>query len=146
MIKVISTQSRKKPKTKMAKLRMLSKFVELVVVEVFSNHIYEFAGHIYRQSDGGLIGLSLSGAVGRAVMALWDREVGQLCSRNGLRIWFRARYVDDCNIMMESWRRGWRWNGEEMEWRLSWKLEEDAMDEKTDTRCWRQWRIIVNSI
>ena len=108
-------RARRQPKTRTEKLRLVAKFVELVVIEVFSNHIYEFGGDIYRQSDGGPFGLSLSGAVGRAVMAKWDREVGAICAVNGVRIWFRARYVDDCNVMMESWIRGWRWNGEEME-------------------------------
>jgi hypothetical protein len=101
-------RARMDPKTRKEKLRLVAKFVELLVIEVFSNHIYEFGGEIYRQKDGGPIGLSLSGAVGRAVMAKWDREVGAICAANGVRMMFRARYVDDCNALMESWIRGWR--------------------------------------
>ena len=50
-------------------------------------------------------------------MAVWDREVGRLCVRNGVKMWFRRRYVDDCNGAMKSWRAGWRWQGTRMEWR-----------------------------
>ena len=114
------SQCRRTPKTRDMRHRLVAKLVELIVVEVFSNHIYEFGGKIYRQREGGPIGLSLSGAVARAVMARWDSEVGQACAEQGIRIWFRSRYVDDCNIIIESWIRGWRWNGEEMEWRREW--------------------------
>ena len=87
----------RKPVGKVEKLKMLAKFVELSVVEVFEAHVYEYGGRIFVQSDGGPIGLSLSGAIGRTTMAVWDGEVGRLCKENGIVMRFRRRYVDDCN-------------------------------------------------
>ena len=107
----------KEPKNRREKMKLVGKFVELVVIEVFSNHIYEYGGKIYLQGEGGPIGLSLSGAISRVVMAVWDRKVGELCSLNGVKMWFQARYVDD---RMEQWNHGEedgdgmekKWNGE----------------------------------
>ena len=78
------------------------------MIEVFSGHVYEFGGKLYLQRDGGPIVLSLSGAIGRTTMAVWDREVGRLCKVNGIVMKLRRRYVDDCNGAMESWKKGWR--------------------------------------
>ena len=65
----------RKPVGRQEKMKLLAKFVELSVIEVFGAHVYEFGGRIYVQKDGGPIGLSLSGAIGRTTMAVWDREV-----------------------------------------------------------------------
>ena len=91
---------------------LLSKFVELAVIEVFGAHVYEFGGEFFIQTVGGPIGLSLSGAIGRTTMAVWDEEAVR---RNGIIMRFRQRYVDDCNGAMQSWKKGWRWGGEKME-------------------------------
>ena len=40
-------------------------------------HMYQMSGKVFLQSDGGLIGLELSGAMARVVMLLWDRELLQ---------------------------------------------------------------------
>ena len=82
-------------------------------VELFNldpQDFYEFGGKVYVQSDGGPIGLSLSGAIGRTTMAVWDREVVKLCRVNRIVMKMRRRYVDDCNGAMEGWRKGWRWH------------------------------------
>ena len=79
-------------------------------------------------------------------MAVWDGEVGKLCRRNGIRMRFRRRYVDDCNGAMESWREGWRWNGSKMEWREEWEREDLAKGEERDVRCWREWAKMVDTI
>ena len=71
--------------------------------------MYEFGGEFFIQTVGGPIGLSLSGAIGRTTMAVWDGEVGRLCRRKGIIMRFRRRYMDDCNGAMQSWRKGWRW-------------------------------------
>ena len=52
---------------------MLSKAVEVGVRECFRNHLYTFNGQVYRQTEGGPIGLRLSMAISRLVMAMWDK-------------------------------------------------------------------------
>ena len=125
----------RKPVGRSEKMKLLAKFVELSVIEVFGAHVYEFGGKIYVQKDGGPIGLSLSGAIGRTSMAVWDGEVGKLCVRNRVKMWFRRRYVDDCNGAMESWKAGWRWQGTRMEWSRKWEKEDQCRREKVDVRC-----------
>ena len=49
---------------------VISKGVELVM----SNHTYKVGDDIFLQSEGGPIGLELTGAVSRAYMLRWDRE------------------------------------------------------------------------
>ena len=49
---------------------VISKGVELVM----SNHTYKVVDDIFLQSEGGPIGLELTGAVSRAYMLRWDRE------------------------------------------------------------------------
>ena len=53
----------RKPKGKKEKRKLLAKFVELAVLEIFGSHTYEFGGRVYRQWDGGPMGLALSGAI-----------------------------------------------------------------------------------
>ena len=136
----------RKPVGKVEKLKMLAKFVELSVVEVFEAHVYEYGGRIFVQSDGGPIGLSLSGAIGRTTMAVWDGEVGRLCKENGIVMRFRRRYVDDCNGTIQGWRKGWRWGVERMEWKRGWEKEEMVLMEEDDVRCWREWAKMVDTI
>ena len=87
----------RKPVGRREKMLLLSKFVELAVIEVFGAHVYEFGGEFFIQTVGGPIGLSLSGAIGRTTMAVWDEEAVR---RNGIIMRFRQRYVDDCNGAM----------------------------------------------
>ena len=137
----------RKPVGRREKMLLLSKFVELAVVEVFGAHVYEFGGEFFIQTVGGPIGLSLSGAIGRTTMAVWDGEVGRLCRRNGIIMRFRRRYMDDCNGAMQSWRKGWRWGGgEKMEWRRKWEKEEMLLMEGDDVRYWREWAKMVDTV
>ena len=136
----------RKPVGRREKMLLLSKFVELAVIEVFGAHVYEFGGEFFIQTVGGPIGLSLSGAIGRTTMAVWDGEVGRLCRRNGIIMRFRRRYMDDCNGAMQSWRKGWRWGGEKMEWRRKWEKEEMLLMEGDDVRYWREWAKMVDTV
>ena len=57
-------------------------------------------------------------------------------------------HVDDGNGVMESFKRGWRWDEKErkMGWKEAWKAEDDKLDEPDDKRCFREWRHLCNSI
>ena len=45
--------------------------MKTAVMQIMSNHVFEFGGRTYLQSDGGSIGLRLTGAVCRVVMDRW---------------------------------------------------------------------------
>ena len=57
---------------------MLSKAMEAAVKACFRNHLYQFEGKVYRQTEGWPIGLRLSMTVSRIVMAMWDKQSAQL--------------------------------------------------------------------
>ena len=46
--------------------------MRLAVENMFSTHCYRFGGKMYRQTEGGPIGLRSTCAVARVVMARWD--------------------------------------------------------------------------
>ena len=74
---------------------MLSKAMEVAVKACFHNHLYQFECKVYRQSEGGPIGLRLSMAVSIIVMAMWDKQLAQLGAESGWIIQLLESYVDD---------------------------------------------------
>ena len=69
--------------------------MEVAVKVCFRNHLYQFQGKVYRQSEGGPIGLCLSMAVSRIVMGMWDKQLAKLGAESGWVIHLLKRYVDD---------------------------------------------------
>ena len=53
---------------------LLSKAMEVAVKACFRNHLYQFEGKVFHQSEGGPIGLRLSMAVTRIVMEMWYKQ------------------------------------------------------------------------
>ena len=50
---------------------LLSEAVRVAVKVVFGNHVYQFCGVLYQQSEGGPIGLRLTSVVAQVVMDRW---------------------------------------------------------------------------
>ena len=53
---------------------MLALAIEQGILAVMKGHTYRFDGKLFQHTDGGPIGLELSGALGRAFMLIWDRR------------------------------------------------------------------------
>ena len=64
---------------------------------VMRNHTYKLGDRTFLQSEGGPIGLELTGAVSRAFMMMWDELYLNAVETAGLRMLFYKRYVDDSN-------------------------------------------------
>ena len=62
-----------KPGTRQKK-RMLALAISVGVKIVMSNHTYMVGDNVYLQSEGGAIGLELTGAASRLFMQKWDRD------------------------------------------------------------------------
>ena len=88
---------------------MLSKAMEVALKACFRNHLYQFEGKVFRQCEGGPIGLRLSIAVSRIVMAMWDKQLAQLGAESGWIIHLLKRYVDDITAICETLKMGVRW-------------------------------------
>ena len=71
----------------------LSHCVEVVM----KNHTYKLGDKTFLQSDGGPIGLELTGAVSRAFMMMWDELYLRAVEDEGLVMLLYYRYVDDSN-------------------------------------------------
>ena len=61
---------------------LLARAVAIGVKAVFRNHLYQFAGKTYRQSNGAPIGVRLSCAVARLIMNTWDRRLKTILAEN----------------------------------------------------------------
>jgi hypothetical protein len=87
------------------KSKMMSKLVELVTKEVMSNHYYAVGDTIRKQTDGGPIGLQITGAIARVVMLWWDDKFLEVANMAGISIDMYERYIDDSNLAGYSARK-----------------------------------------
>ena len=104
------------PKTKPTKLqtkKMMALALEVGVKAVMQGHMYQFDGKVYLQSEGGPIGLELTGAVSRVVMLLWDRGLLQKLHKAAMGtswdLYAYLRYVDDANVAAKEAPPGMRY-------------------------------------
>ena len=126
---------------------MLSKAVEVGVRECFRNHLYTFNGEVYRQTDGGPIGLRLSMAVSRLVMAMWDKLLLEKGLNTGWLIHMMKRYVNDCTAVLETLKMGVRWSEEVgLSYSSVWETEDKASGLSDDQRTMREFQKMANTI
>ena len=64
------------------------------------NHCYMFEGRIYRQEEGGSIGLDLTGVVADIYMSWWDGQLLVLLREARFFAILYKRYVDDINMVL----------------------------------------------
>ena len=73
---------------------------------VMTHHLYTFKGETYLQTEGGPIGLELTGSLARVFMLWWDKQflsaVETATSEIGYELFMYKRYVDDCNMAGKS--------------------------------------------
>ena len=63
------------------------------------HHIFHFNGKLYKQVQGGAIGVGLAGEVANLFMVWWDRQLKQkLTERNIMPVMY-SRYVDDVDLV-----------------------------------------------
>ena len=61
------------------------------------HHVYKVGDTIYLQTDGGPMGLKLTGAIARVVMMLFDKIYLEKVSQSDICMLMYERYVDDSN-------------------------------------------------
>ena len=96
------------------KKQMLGKAVEIAVRVVMSNHVYKFNGVTRKQSEGGAIGLRLTGAVALCVMVWWDRQLSMKLTVLKIELDLYKRFVDDTGVMTDEIEKGTIINGNEL--------------------------------
>ena len=81
------------------KRKLLGKVVELGILILMRNHIYQFEGKARIQKEGGSIGLAATGVIARIRMMRWGKKFKELCRENRLDLLLFKVYVDNENLI-----------------------------------------------
>ena len=114
--------------TEAEKRLLLATVVEIGVKTVFRTHLYQFGGKIYHQQSGGPIGLRATGAIARIVMGEWDLKLKKMLAENQISTEEDSRYIDDVRTILHAIKKGWRWTGKQLEFKESWRKEEEEIN------------------
>ena len=74
--------------------------VEVLITKTMNNHCFVFEGRIYRQEEGGSIGLDLTGVVADIYMSWWDGQLIVLLREARFFAILYKRYVDDIDMVL----------------------------------------------
>ena len=93
-----------------AKSKMFKTALKVALKVVLKNHTYEFNQEIRRQTEGGPIGMDLTGTVAKIYMKWWDGELIRRMRLVGIepKILYE-RYVDDINQCVKATEVGARY-------------------------------------
>ena len=80
--------------------------IEKMVIRTMKIHDFQFDGMIYRQNNGGAIGLDLTGVVADIYMCYWDKQLLRLLEEKDISTKVYMRYKDDVNMIVDK-----QWNG-----------------------------------
>ena len=101
--------------------------MRLAVEVLFRTHVYSFKGNLYRQADGGPIGLRATCAIARVCMAqhsvMWQNRMKD----SNINIAGSGFYVDDGRVFMHPLRPGWRWTEDGLWYCREWELEDESL-------------------
>ena len=121
--------------TSLEKRKLFGACLEIGVRKSFALHLYQFGGKIYRQTDGGPIGMRLAGSVARVVMAEWGSRMMSIMKENNIEVWLAACYVDDVRFITSIIEKGVRWEARTRKFarRDDW-IEEDLLENASDEK------------
>ena len=94
---------------------LISKVVKVAILNVFHNHMYQFAGVTFRQLLGAPIGLRLTSVIATIIMDVWVKRFLASIMDAGVRVHLLAKYVDDINVILSMICLGTRWVGDHLE-------------------------------
>ena len=78
---------------------MFCEAIAIMVKKTMTLHDFVVDGLIYRQSEGGAIGMDLTGVVSDIYMCHWDQQVIAGLQANGMVLELYKRYKDDVNLI-----------------------------------------------
>ena len=96
------------------------------------------------QTQGGPIGLQLTGILAQLFMIWWDKQIQTTMKQLGLELRMYKSYVDDINMVMKATKPGLRFDGTKLVSSET-TIEEDQ-ELETDERDMRLFRSTGNSI
>ena len=92
--------------TNIEKRNMLAKSVEIMIIATLENHIYMFGNEIRRQTEGGPIGLALTGEIADCYMINWDKRFLEILKTLEISPALYERFKDDITIVVKSLEAG----------------------------------------
>ena len=137
---------RRRPKTPQERRDVVAKVVEIVIKAVMGNHVYTFAGKLYKQTKGGAIGLRLTGILARIRMDRWYRRMTLMIDDQVMRVFLMVKFVDDINLVMSSLGLGARWNNKSLQWSKEWEKEDRIKGKLEDTVTMCTFQAMANSM
>ena len=126
------------------KRKMLVEAVQVVLKTLLETHVYDFAGEIRRQKEGGAIGMELTGVVAQIFMAWWDREFKKKLEEVGIQLKLHERYVDDTNLAGEQTEPGARYENDVLTVTEEARSEDEGIP--ADERTMKVLQSIANSV
>ena len=127
---------------------MIALALEQGILAVMKGHVYEFNGQAHKQTEGGPIGLQLSGSLARVFMLLWDRKFLQALEKATRHLeWdlhFMMRYVDDSNSVTDIMPPGARFENGKI--KIKGEHVESDMAIKPDLRTANLVKDVANSL
>ena len=89
---------------------MLGEAAAISIGAVMQHHYLTIGCKIYRQTEGGSIGLDLTTEISSVYMSLWDEEFIKLWKHLGIQVDLYRRYIDDILMIMGEINPGWYFN------------------------------------
>ena len=80
------------------KRRLITESLKVAMNYIMKNHVYLFGNEIKKQSQGGPIGLQLTGTLAQVFMVWWDKQFDEKMTKLNIEVPLRKRYVDDINM------------------------------------------------
>ena len=89
---------------------------------------------MYRQMEGGPIGLRGTCSIARVTMQMFDRKWLGGLKEQGVVTELDGRYMDDGRNFLAPFRHGWRWNNNRIEFCKRWEEEDNNLSGLEVTR------------
>ena len=116
---------RKVQLTATEKKEIIATVIKILTMTMFSTHIYTFGGKVYKQLEGGPIGLRSTCSVARLAMKVWDDKWLRRLEMLRIKIEAATRYMDDGRTALHPFHHGWRWSARDQSVKFSEKWREE---------------------
>ena len=129
---------------------MISLALKKGIQATMKNHLYMLDGKVYHQSEGGPIGLQLTGAIARTFMLWWDKKLMEKLREATKKIRWEChmylRYVDDGNIVCTPFPPGSKIEGDSIVVEGCDDISAESRDRPADKRTAEIVKTIANTL
>jgi hypothetical protein len=143
-VKVPKWEKVRDPRNEDEKKKIMTKVMKIAVLILMGSHVYRFNGKVYKQEDGGSMGLEATQGIARNVMIEWDKLMRKTLRMLRVKTMMYKRYVDDIDTAVVPQQAGTEYIDGELVVTEE-RLAEDK-DVPIDVRTGRLLREIANEV